>query len=163
MNKRVLTIKEYLSETIGGSAEVTEATFKLTLYSAPDAAYYNTLNTAYEAYITFELTEVPVYSLKVSAVNDGNSDKTGQVVMSGETLNVDIMASNDKKVVVDVEVELLKKNGTSGYTEVAWNDVFAGQEDVSSSNSWKVNAGSGTYRLVFTYGDKEEYMNFIVK
>jgi len=158
MESPTYSLKEYL--------KTDSATFRVTLYSAPDAAYLDTDIHPVEKQIMFTLSTGEIYSLKVQIPEDSD-----QILAKSETLSVIVDKSSNTDAVYAVQVQ---KKGENGYAEVNNAVTF---NTVSNTLSVSESAKSGTYRLVFRYGpeveknksDAEmirtcvEYLNFIVE
>ena len=145
------SLKEYLISQ--GVQDVNNVKFRITLYNAPDSLYYNEIDVGVNNELTFALTDKYEYSLKVTSENRVVSSG-GQFSVSVETESGDNAATvgftlykkeNDSYVKIDNISSVLQEVG-----DYKWNIV--NNENIS-----------GTYRLIFTYGDKTEYLNFIVK
>ncbi|MCD8373064.1 MAG: hypothetical protein LUD27_07185 [Clostridia bacterium] len=149
------------------------ATFKVTLYSAPDASYYNYINwssiwNSGSVTASYTIAENLTYALSVTATT--GSTVNSQVLAAGETLDFTVKtACSDTNNSEGVEVALMKKNGGGEYEAVTLDSLFTNSGDVAASTtgqgySWTISgsAAAGTYRLVFTYGDHTEYLNVIV-
>jgi hypothetical protein len=139
------------------------------LYSASVASYYNNLATEKKADTTFTVVKAPTYALSVKA----NGTDASQIVSAGESLDITVKAKNNGTASeTNVAVELYQyQKGSEKYTEMDFSTVFSsGRTTVTASDSgveWKPviseSALPGTYRLQFTYGDKVEYLDFIVQ
>ncbi len=149
--------------------QTSSATFKVSLYSAPDASYYNYIN--WSSYSTngcvtasYTINDNLTYALCVAAT-------TTQVLTSGETLGFTVQTACSGTSSETVSVSLLQKDGST-YTAVDMSELFSdfgGSTTLTATTTataytWTISssATTGTYRLVFTYGDHIEYLNVIV-
>jgi hypothetical protein len=150
------------------------------------ANYYNSLKTAKYAEDTFTVVSSPTYALSATV---GGKDAS-RIVSVGGNLDITVKAScstggssggmvsdtNSTSNGLGVNVKLYRYQSgsitSSGtYTLVGTDTVFTSAVAALSSNAngvnWKPvireNAAPGTYRLEFTYGDKTDYLDFIVQ
>jgi hypothetical protein len=151
------------------------------LYSASEANYYNNLPTTETAQDTFAVVASPTCALSVTAGGTGAS----RIVSVGESLDITVKASRTAGTSAsgavsdtdstfrssDVGVTLYQYQKSTGkYKRVDTATVFDSGAStvtaVSRGANWKPvirkGAASGTYRLAFTYGDKCEYLDFMV-
>jgi hypothetical protein len=149
-----------------------EYQLRAVLYSASEANYYNSIHTERNATTTtFTVVEAPTYALSVNANGDGAS----QIVSAGESLDITVRARRESTSASDepnVGVALYQyQKDSDKYTPVNASAVFtSGVSTLTASGegvSWKPviseSAVSATYRLEFTYGDKTDYLDFIVQ
>jgi hypothetical protein len=162
-----------------------------TLYSASAANYHNSLTTKWQAETTFTVVASPTYALSVTAgdtdasriVSAGNSlDITVKAVYasggtsSGSTTGNKESGNGSTTAESGVTVALYQyqkdsTGATAGsYKPMDTGTIFTAEVSTiaadSAGTSWKPiirdGAAPGTYRLEFTYGDKKEYLDFIL-
>ncbi len=136
------------------------ARFKLTLYSAPDASYYNANDLIVGGERAYVIWENPTYSISAS-VSDEN-----QIYQKGDTVNIDVTSYLDGKEITPSDIEFsVEKKGTDGEYQSA--TLFVAQPSDTEPNKNMTltigpNAEAGTYRLKFVYGNRTEYLYLIV-
>ncbi len=149
----------------GTLAEVlsTNGSLHLTLASAPVARHHNRNLVAKIDSVPYSYALPSQTALKVTPKADVN-----RVFAPGETFEFSYTATGSAE---NVQVKVYRKDGTD-YTAVEWSAVMGGLTQPllggnvtagSSSFSVDANAAPGTYRLEFTYADRTEYVNIIVK
>lgn len=142
-----------------------EITFKSTLYNSPDELFVNeTFNTITNDahHITtdsFVVYDNPSYSLSIDVEN--------RVIDNVFTFDIKTNAVGEQVSIGNavVDFDVFKKNSRGVYELVDKYTLFDVCELVdNSTNNWRVNSrASGTYKIVFKYGNKEEYVNIVVK
>jgi hypothetical protein len=152
-------------------------TYKLyaELYSSSVAGYYNSLDTGKTDSTTFTVSASPTYALKVE-IDNPNSDGTdtatqdsGKLLAKGDTLKLKITtkSTNSGADTEQIAVNLYKYMGNDQYSLVQpYDDITITPYDSGETiTPWSqtVPNESATYRLEFTYNDKVEYLDFIVK
>jgi hypothetical protein len=144
--------------------ELDEYQIQAELYSSSAANYYNSLITTEKDSDEFTVIANPTYAINVT--NSGSS-----VLQRGDTLNISIQTKATNVESNTVNVNIYKYEGGDKY------DLLSGLDTVfvTASSSITVNetatwtptisdsAARGTYRLEFKYGDKVEYLDFIIK
>ncbi len=151
-----------LYNTYGENAE--RALFRMTVYSAPDANYYDSYETVIGSVWEYRIVASPTYSISVGT--DGGQN---QILLQGEKIALVINCQTDDREATanEVKFSVQKKSGEE-YTDYA---LFDGQLGViavqPSSNAveWQVrsDAPAGTYRLRFEYGDRIEVLYLVVR
>ena len=136
----------------------TGGTLRVTLYNAANGSYYNQLTTGLSGTAGYTLNKVPETALGVACTNDNRIFAPNEVMQFkykaiGSTENVTVRV--EKKV-----------NGK--YGEVALSSVFSNATanlapGTDLSKAWTVTGSAGTYRLVFVYADRTEYMNIVIR
>ena len=138
-----------------------EATLKATLYSSAEAAYYNELDTGMADQVKFTVAENPTFALRV--LQEEHLYAAGDVL----SLTIDTRSNltGDAKAAAIRVFRYDKASRT--YCLVELNDVFTDATENVMNHTWeapiRTEAESGTYRLEFSYYDKTEYWDFIVK
>lgn len=149
-------------------------TIKASLYSSSVANYYNELKAdQYTATVAFVTTENPEYALSVNAnAEDANAEMKAHEIEKGAELSLKIKGRKggqiDPNGIASVKVYQYE-NGE--YALKAWSDLFAETEESISLAEDEViwnpkiskTADAGTYRLEFTYQNKTEYWDLIVR
>ena len=151
-----------------------DITIKASLYSSSVANYYNELKAdQYTATVAFVTTENPEYALSVNAnAGDANAEMKAHEIEKGAELSLKIKGRKggqiDPNGIASVKVYQYE-NGE--YALKAWSDLFAETEESISLAEDEViwnpkiskTADAGTYRLEFTYQNKTEYWDLIVR
>lgn len=149
-------------------------TIKASLYSSSVANYYNELKAdQYTAMVTFATAENPDYALSVNAnAEDAEAEMKAHEIEKGAELSLKIKGRKggqiDPNGIASVKVYQYE-NGE--YALKAWSDLFAETEESISLAEDEViwnpkiskTADAGTYRLEFTYQNKTEYWDLIVR
>ncbi len=152
-------------------------TIKASLYSSSVANYYNELKAdQYTATVTFATAENPEYALSVNAnAEDAIAEMKAHEIEKGAELSLKIKGQKggltDPDGTVSVKVYQYKNRK---YALKAWSDLFAGTEEPISLKAGEAGevtwnpkisetADAGTYRLEFTYQNKTEYWDLIVR
>jgi len=143
-----------LSESMG-----TSGTLRVTLYNAANGSYYNQLTTDLTGTADYTLNAEPETTLGVACTNDNRIFAPNEVMQ----FKYKAIGSDEK-----VTVEVFKKAGNGEYNEVALSSVFSNATanlapGTDLSKAWTVTGSTGTYRLVFVYADRTEYMNIIIQ
>ena len=147
---------------------------KASLYSSSVANYYNELKAdQYTAMVTFATAENPDYALSVNAnAEDAEAEMKAHEIEKGAELSLKIKGRKggqiDPNGIASVKVYQYE-NGE--YALKAWSDLFAETEESISLAEDEViwnpkiskTADAGTYRLEFTYQNKTEYWDLIVR
>ncbi len=149
-----------MMEAMGGN----EAHFRVTLYSAPDANYYNSL--------TSTLTKDSlVYTIQLNPEYGVSANASDRIVAAGEALTVDVLTSvvGAELEARSVSVALEMKDENGEYQTAAWTDVFDGAAPTVTANGATTlslrtleSASAGTYRIKIEYGDCVEYFYYVV-
>lgn len=151
-----------------------DITIKASLYSSSVANYYNELKAdQYTATVAFATAENPDYALSVNAnAEDANAEMKAHEIEKGAKLSLKIKGRKggqiDPNGIASVKVYQYE-NGE--YALKAWSDLFAETEESISLAEDEViwnpkiskTADAGTYRLEFTYQNKTEYWDLIVR
>ncbi|WP_418746427.1 beta strand repeat-containing protein [Frisingicoccus sp.] len=151
-----------------------DITIKASLYSSSVANYYNELKAdQYTDMITFSTAENPDYALSVNAnAEDAEAEMKAHEIEKGAELSLKIKGrkggQTDPNGIASVKVYQYE-NGE--YALKAWSDLFAETEESISLAEDEViwnpkiskTADAGTYRLEFTYQNKTEYWDLIVR
>lgn len=150
-------------------------TLRASLYASKDASYYNDLDLHKTASVSFNVKAEPEYALGVGDYRDVGEENNKHLFEKGETFSLGIRALKDGmpelEDVISVAIYQFDKQ-RQNYTRVDWSAVFANEENTavklsSDFAAWtgsiSENAISGVYRLEFSYHDKIEYEDFIVK
>ncbi len=148
-------------DAVGGNT----ARFRLTLYSAPAADYYNSHDKVSEITASYNLAPNPAYSVSATA------EIRNRIFASGKKLTVKLDWRLDgeelEKVPSKVQILLQKKNVNGKYDNLAWDQLFEtpqGELKIGN-NTYNIKTDSsfgGTYRLYVNYGDRQEYWYFII-
>ena len=138
---------------------------KATLYSSPDATYYNELKTGRENTVDFAVVQNPTFALSVKQAENKHLYSAGETMQL--TLNTQSGITDDSE---PISVKLFKYNRNGkNYTPESLTDVLTGAQEtcVASPEAWTAaiseSAALGTYRLEFRYHNKTEYWDFIIK
>jgi hypothetical protein len=149
------------------------------LYSSSVASYYNSIDTGLRGStsVSFASTgsAASSYSLSATIPEEGMST-TNRILSDGGTLNAlvkTVGGSDNEQVSVKLYQYMAGKSGGS-YSRLNTSQVFKSIEteitpasaDATDPNWTPVisdTAESGTYRLEFTYGDKTDYLDFIIQ
>ncbi len=139
-------------------------TFRLSLYNSADDAYVKlgSLNLSKE--ITFAIEDTATYTLKAECA--GNT--INRILNKGAVLSPTITAISLDDTTSQVNVQLVKKSN-GAYEQVSWDRVFATNAQVITQGTYtydwttKGTAETGSYRIIFTYGNRIEYLSFMVK
>lgn len=132
----------------------TQVDFRVSLYDSPDPLYYNARNTKHAITLHFEVAEQLDYSLSV----EGSAPAVEQGAQFSATVRA---LSNDPNARVTVE---LYRKTANGYVREELSALLT--EEPTASYHWTVaegEAAAGTWRLVFRYGDCEEYLSLVVR
>ena len=148
----------------------TTVKFKATLYSAPEPTYYNSIDTGRDAADTYSITSDVEHALKVKTKSKAERSETVNLILSpNDKLVFDLQTYSVNDATSVVNVEAYKKTD-KGYTErVPLTKLFANSSETLAptttvkENSWDVISGDGLYRLVFTYGERTEYLYIIIE
>lgn len=141
------------------------------LYSTSEDGYYNSIkvsnNTDDQTSAGFTVKADPVYALKVTENSASSGDrKKNHFISAGETFKFEVKAkggeSNDA-----VSIGLYQYNNGK-YKKVTLSTILEDNAILKTgTGNWtpKVQEGAskGTYRLEFTYHDKTEYWDFMVR
>jgi hypothetical protein len=162
-----------------GAAEGSTSGYRLVaeLYSSNAAGYYNSIDTKRnkDLALTLPTTEDSVRYNLSATINDGDDTTANRLLSAGSTLDVLVRASvsgGDSNETVKVQLYEFTGTDDFSYRKVAnASQVFASMpSDIAASpigSEWKptvvANPTTGTYRLEFTYGDKTDYLDFIVQ
>jgi hypothetical protein len=151
---------------------------KAELYSSNAAGYYNSIYTGRNANLPLTLpkTEDSVRYNLSATINDGDDTTANRLLSAGSTLDVLVRASvsgGDSNETVKVQLYEFTGTDDFSYRKVAnASQVFENMpsDNIAASSEgseWKptvaTNPTTGTYRLEFTYGDKTDYLDFIVQ
>ena len=134
------------------------------LYATSAQGYYNSIHIVHSGDINdaaFTVAEQPVYALKVT---ENSQRAKNHIAAAGESFNFSITAQGGSKP-VSVSVYRMEENA---YKKAAIAEVLnAAEIPAGSQVSWTpsiaASAQPGIYRLEFTYYDKTEYWDFVVK
>lgn len=151
-----------------------DITIKASLYSSSVANYYNELKAdQYTDTVTFSTAENPDYALSVNAnAEDAEAEMKAHEIEKGAELSLKIKGQKGRQIdpngIASVKVYQYE-NGE--YALKAWSDLFAETEESISLAEDEViwnpkiskTADAGTYRLEFTYQNKTEYWDLIVR
>ena len=139
-------------------------TFRLSLYNSADDAYVKLGSLNLSKKITFAIEDTATYALKAECA--GNT--INRILNKGAILSPTITATSTVDTTSQVNVQLAKKiNGA--YEQVSWDSVFAEDVEVVTQGTYtydwatKGTAETGSYRIIFTYGNRIEYLSFMVK
>ena len=140
----IYSLKEYL--------EASTVRFRVTLCDAPDPLFYNSILTTYSAIVSLSVSDNAEYNLSV--------ELSERILAPGDVLQATVTTDANVSGVA-VTVSLYRKT-SGGYELAEFSEIFT--KDASGAYKWVVAqaAASGTYRLVFTYGDRTEYQNIII-
>jgi len=141
---------------------------RATVYSAPEPTYHNSIITTQtdEATAKFTIGVSKLYN--ISVVTDNSL--TDLLVKADEKLKFKLTTAqqNDDEAVVTVRA--YKKQDDNFNQRVALASLFTDsgyqleQANEQTNYQWTIDTDAevGTYRLVFTFGNKTEYLYFIV-
>lgn len=150
-------------------------TLRASLYASKDASYYNDLDLNKTTLLSFDVKAEPKYALEVGDYRAVGEENNKRLFEKGETFSLGIRALKDgppeSEDAVSAAIYQFNKE-RQNYTRVDGSVVFANEAStmVNLSNGFAAwtgsisdNAVSGVYRLEFSYHDKIEYEDFIVK
>lgn len=144
-----------------------------TLYSTSEEGYYNSIkvkgNTGSEDITNadFTIKEDPVYALKVTEKSaQENARKKNHFASVGESFKFEVTAKGgETDDQVGIQLYQLKNKA---YKKITTDTILEGSETLKrGTGNWnpkvKEDASKGIYRLEFTYHDKTEYWDFMVR
>lgn len=140
--------------------------FKATVYSAPEATYYNSILTGKTANATYTIANAVSHSLSVIVPYDPNNKNL--ILKNGDELTFNLRTLQQNDPDTKVVVEAYANNGGDYTTRVPLTSLFENSADTLQTDdatySWTVDsADKGIYRLVFTYAERTEYLYFIAE
>ena len=115
--------------------------------------------------VTYHVKADPDYGLKVSLAGDGQ-----RVVEPGKSLQFSVsyaITNKEGETAIQIRVQRKEENG---YSDISGSWNISGNQSLAAENGTQNisitvpgNAGPGTYRIIFTLGDKEDVYNIIVR
>lgn len=151
-----------------------QVTLLASLYAVRDASYYREVDLKTRGIASFPVQAEPRYTLGVGAAQADGEGEQRRLLEKGEAFTLKVRAfeegTSGTEDEVSVAVYQFDKENRS-YTCLDWQEVFANEDGclvkLSKGDAlWKglvsEEAGSGVYRLEFSYHDKTEYVDFIV-
>ncbi len=144
--------------------------FRITLYSAPDGKFYNTDAGVLQKVISFGVKDNPTYSLKAETADP--------LIAPGQSFSYTVLAeliaeAGGEGFARYATVSLESKTADGSYASAGLSEVFASISNAPSyvpqstphqaSLTVREAAAPGTYRLVFAFGDRVEYLYFVIQ
>ncbi len=151
---------------------VGNAYYRVTIYSSPDSNYYDAYDTVAPTILSYIISPNPKYSVSVKVSNSTDD----QIFAVGDTVALDVTYNCSNSSIKENELPefTVEKKLDGNYNEYTGFNITTGNKTTNASTGnvslglslnidQNANDASGSYRLKCVYGNRTEYLYFIVR
>ncbi len=159
---------ELYSAAGGNAPSNSKAYFRLTVYAASHPEYYNAfLIPGMSCICEYTIVENPTYRLDVESKDKNQIYSVGESVTFKVDASTTVATGAEDLQKAELTVALQRKGSTSAsYDPIDLNSLFTNAQGniKNGEKTWTLrpDAAQGTYRLVFRYAERVEYLYFII-